>query len=53
MLHELNNLNWDIIEFSETKVKESKIETHETTSHKLLFSSNKTSRSNGVDFLVY
>ena len=52
MLHELNNINWDIIGFSETKVKESKIEIHEATGHKLFFSSNETSRSNGVGFLV-
>ena len=52
MLHELNNINWEIIGFSETKVKESKIEIHEATGHKLFFSSNETSRSNGVGFLV-
>ena len=52
MLHELNNINWDIIGFSETKAKESKIEIHEATGHKLFFSSNETSKSNGVGFLV-
>ena len=52
MLHEVNNINWDIIGFSETKVKESKIEIHEATGDKLFFSSNETSRSNGVGFLV-
>ena len=52
LIHEINKVNWDIIGLSETKVKESKIEIHEPTGHKLFFSGNETSRSNGVGFLV-
>ena len=53
MLHELINIKWDIVGFSKTKVKESKIKIHETIGRKLFrSSSNETSRSNGVGFLI-
>ncbi len=51
MIHELENTNWSVIGLSETKVKESKIETLQGSRHRifLLFQS----RSNGVGFLVH
>lgn len=42
MIYELNSIKWDIIGLSETKVKEGKIEIHETTGHKLFFPSYET-----------
>ena len=52
MLRELENVNWDVIGFSETKEKECKIEVLEDLNHKLFLSGNSTTRSNGVGFLV-
>ena len=52
MLHEISNINWDIIGLAETKTKESKIEIIEGKGHKLFLSGNNISRSNGVGFLV-
>ena len=52
MLYEIENINWDIIGFSETKEKESKIVSMDGNGFKLFLSGNDTSRSNGVGFLV-
>ena len=52
MLYEIENIIWDVICFSETKVKESKIELLDEHGYKLFLSGNDTSRSNGVGFLV-
>ena len=52
MLYEIENINWDIIGFSETKEKESKIVSMDGNGFKLFLSGNGTSRSNGVGFLV-
>ena len=52
MLCEIENINWDIIGFSETKEKESKIVSMDGNGFKLFLSGNDTSRSNGVGFLV-
>ena len=51
MLQELENVNWDVIGFSETKEKDNKIQLLDA-GHKIFFSSNGTTRSNGVGFLV-
>ena len=52
MIHELEKIKWDIVGLAETKVKKSQISVHETSGHKLFFSSNEISPSNGVGFLV-
>ena len=52
MLHEISNMNWDIIGLSETKVKETSIEPLDNFGHQMFLSGNDTSRSNGVGFLV-
>ena len=52
MLHELKSMKWDIIGLSETKIKDSEIETI-TDNHRLYSSGNGNSRSNGVGFLVH
>ena len=51
MLQEIENLNWCVIGFSETKKKENKIELL-GVEHKVFFYSNDIVRSNGVGFLV-
>ena len=51
MLQELENVNWDVIGFSEMKEKDNKIELLDV-GHKIFFSSNGTTRSNGGGFLV-
>ena len=51
MLHEISDINWDVIGLSETKEKETKIEPLEC-GNQLFLSGNNTSRSNGVGFLV-
>ena len=52
MLYEIEKINWDIIGFSETKEKESKIVSMDESGFKLFLSGNDISRSNGVGFLV-
>ena len=52
MIYELEDINWDVIGFSETKCKESTIESLDNHGHRLFISGNETSRSNGVGFLV-
>ena len=52
MLYEIQDINWDIIGLSETKMKESKIEILENSGHQLFFSGNEISRSHGFGFLV-
>ena len=51
-MYELENVNWSVIGLSETKVKETKIESLQETGCKLFLSGNDISRSNGVGFLV-
>lgn len=53
MIYELDNVKWDVIGLAETKVMESQIVIHDNSGHKLFLSSNETSRSNGVGFLVH
>ncbi len=53
IIHELETINWSVIGLSETKVKESKIETLEGSKHRIFLSGNNQSRSNGVGFLVH
>ena len=52
MMYELEKVNWSMIGFSETKVKETKIEPIEESGCQLFLSGNDISRSNGVGFLV-
>ena len=52
MLHEIENIKWDIIGLAETKMKESKIECLGESGHQIFFSGNEVSRSHGVGFLV-
>ena len=52
MLHELDDIKWDIVGLAETKMKESKIQYIEESGHQLFFSGNDISRSHGVGFLV-
>ena len=42
MLYEIENINWDIIGFSETKEKESKIVSMDGKGFKLFLSGNDT-----------
>ena len=50
-IQELENVNWDVIGFSETKEKDKKINLLDA-GHKIIFSSNGITRSNDVGFLV-
>ena len=52
MLHEIENIKWDVIGLSETKEKECKNELLDDLGHEIFFSGNSTSRSKGVGFLV-
>ena len=51
MLVELESIKWDVVGLSATQIKECKIEVL-PSGHKFFNSGNKTSRTNGVAFLV-
>ena len=52
MLEELKDIKWDVVGMSETKMKDSDIQTIEESGDRIYFSGNNVSRSNGVGFLV-